>query len=151
MLTTQHATLLATQQVVAMATQPANAVATQPVDVTATQPAKNPQPDRGVSWLKYFRRYNPRPFVSSKEDPTAAQMWIANMETTFESMRCPDEHKVACATYVLQKDAEVWWADNKQNINPEEGITTWETFKEACLKYYYPKETRIKKQQEFNT
>ncbi|XP_022973318.1 uncharacterized protein LOC111471874 [Cucurbita maxima] len=72
------------------------------------------------------------------------------METTFESMRCPDEHKVACATYVLQKDAEVWWSDNKQSINSGEGITTWENFKEAFLKYYYPKETRIKKQQEFN-
>ncbi|XP_022938326.1 uncharacterized protein LOC111444461 [Cucurbita moschata] len=125
-------------------------MATQPMDATATQPTKNPQSDRGASWLKDFRRYNPRPFVNSKEDPTTAQMWIANMETTFESMRCPDEHKVACAVYVLQKDAEVWWADNKQNINLGEGITTWETFKEAFLKYYYPKETRIKKQQEFN-
>ena len=72
-------------------------------------------------------------------------MWIATMETTFESMRCPDDHKIACATYVLQKDAKVWWVDNKQNINPGEGITTWETFKEAFLKYYYPKEIRIKK------
>ena len=153
MLATQQATLLATQQVAAMATQPANAVATQPanaaatqpVDVVAIQPANIPHPDRGASWLKDFRRYNPCPFVSSKEDPTAAQMWIANMETTFESIRCPNEHKVACATYVLQKDAEVWWSDNKQSINPGERITTWETFKEAFLTYYYPKETRIKK------
>ncbi|KAG7018141.1 LRR receptor-like serine/threonine-protein kinase EFR, partial [Cucurbita argyrosperma subsp. argyrosperma] len=38
----------------------------------------------------------------------------------------------------------------ENSINPDEGITTWETFKEAFLKYYYPKETRIKKQQEFN-
>ncbi|XP_023520834.1 uncharacterized protein LOC111784337 [Cucurbita pepo subsp. pepo] len=133
-----------------MATQPANAADMLPVDAIAIQPANNPQPDRGASWLKDFRRYNPHPFVSSKEDPTAAHMWIANMETTFESMRCPDEHKVACAAYVLQKDAEVWWSDNKQSINPGEGITTLETFKEAFLKYYYPKETRIKKQQEFN-
>ncbi|XP_022967662.1 uncharacterized protein LOC111467107 [Cucurbita maxima] len=133
-----------------MATQPANAMITPPVDAAATQPAKNPQSDRGASWLKDFRWYDPRPFVGLKEDPTAAQMWIATMETTFESMRCPDDRKVACAAYVLQKDAEVWWADNKQNINPREGITTWETFKEANLKYYYPKETRIKKQQEFN-
>ena len=150
MLATQQATLLATQQVAAMATQPANAADMLPVDAIAIQPANNPQPDRGASWLKDFRRYNPHPFVSSKEDPTAAHMWIANMETTFESMRCPDEHKVACAAYVLQKDAEVWWSDNKQSINPGEGITTLETFKEAFLKYYYPKETRIKKQQEFN-
>ena len=103
MLATQQATLLATQQVTTMATQPANAAATQPVDAVAIQPANNPHPDRGASWLKDFRRYNPHPFVGSKEDPTAAQMWIANMETTFESMRCPDEHKVACATNVLQK------------------------------------------------
>jgi len=58
-------------------------------------------------------------------------------------------HKVACATYVLQKDAEVWWSDNKHSINPGAvkgslseillsketrinpggGITTWGTFK----------------------
>ena len=107
MLATQHATLLATQQVAAMATQPANAAASQPVDAVAIQPANNSHPDRGASWLKDFRRYNPRPFVGSKEDPTAAQMWIANMETNFELVRCLDEHTVACATYVLQKDAEV--------------------------------------------
>ena len=121
MLATQQATLLATQQVAAMTMQPANAVATQlanaaapqPVDAVAIQPVKTLHLDWGASWLKNFRRYNPRPFVGSKEDPTTAQMWIANTETTFESMRCPDEYKVACATYVLQKDAEVWWSDNK--------------------------------------
>ena len=37
-----------------------------------------------------------------------AQMWIATMEITFESMRCPDDDKVYCASYMLQKDAEVW-------------------------------------------
>ena len=91
MLDTQQATLLATQQVAAMATQPTNAVATQlantaapqPVDAVAIQPVNNPHPDWGASWLMDFRRYNPRPFVGSKEDPTAAQMWIANTETTF--------------------------------------------------------------------
>ena len=143
LLATQQVTLLATQQVPAMATQPANTAATQPVDAVAIQPANNLYSDRGASWLKDFRQYNLRSFVGSKEDPTVTQMWIANMETTFESMRCPDEHKVACAKYVLQKDAEVWWSDNKQSINSGEGITTWETFKEAFLKYYYPKETRI--------
>ncbi|XP_022931811.1 uncharacterized protein LOC111438100 [Cucurbita moschata] len=141
---------MAMQLANAVATQPANAAAPQSVDAVAIQPMNNPHPNRGASWLKDFKRYNPRPFVSSKEDSTAAQMWIANMETTFESMRCPDEHKVACATYVLQKDAEVWWSDNKQSINLGGGITTWETFKKAFLKYYYPKETCIKKQQEFN-
>ena len=51
MLDTQQATLLATQQVAAMATQPANAATPQPVD--------NPHSNRGASWLKDFRRYNP--------------------------------------------------------------------------------------------
>ena len=91
-----------------------------------------------------------RSFVGSMEDPTIAQMWIATMEMKFDSTRCRDVHKVACATYMLQKDGELWLADNKTNINPGEGITTWETFKEAFLKHYYSKETRIKKQQEFN-
>ena len=70
-----------------MATQPANATTMQPVDAAVTQPAKNSQPKWGVSWLKDLRWYDPRPFIGSKEDPTAAQMWIATMETTFESMR----------------------------------------------------------------
>ena len=105
MLATKQATLLATQQVAAMATQPTNATTIQPTNVMATQLAKNLQLDRGTNWLKDFTRYDPRPFVGSKEDPTSAQMWIATMETTFESMRCPNDHKVACATYVLQKDA----------------------------------------------
>ena len=59
MLDTQQATLLATQQVAAMATQLANAAAPQPVDAVAIQPVNNPHLDRGASWLKDFRRYNP--------------------------------------------------------------------------------------------
>ena len=106
---------------------------------------------QGVSWLKYFKRYDLHQFIGSKEDPTAAQIWITTMQTTFESMKCPDNHKVACTTYVLQKDAEVWWVDNKQNINPGEGITTWETFKETFLKYYYPRNTRIKNSKNITT
>ncbi|XP_022969597.1 uncharacterized protein LOC111468580 [Cucurbita maxima] len=102
-------------------------MATQPANAAATQPV-----DAVVIQL------------ANNSQPDRGASWLKDFR------RCLDEHKVTCATYVLQKDAEVWWSDNKQSINPSEGITTWETFKEAFLKYYYPKETRIKKQQEFN-
>ncbi|XP_022933230.1 uncharacterized protein LOC111440130 [Cucurbita moschata] len=64
-------------------------------------------------------------------------------------MECPENQKVACATFVLQKDAEIWWRDNKTLLNPEGGPMNWERFKEAFLKEYYPKSERLKRQQEF--
>ena len=41
---------------------------------------------------------------------------------------------------MLQKDMEVWLTDNKDIINLGEGIISWDQFKEAFLKQYYPKE-----------
>ncbi|XP_022931755.1 uncharacterized protein LOC111438022 [Cucurbita moschata] len=64
-------------------------------------------------------------------------------------MECLENQKVACATFVLQKNAEIWWRDNKTLLNPEGGPMNWERFKEAFLKEYYPKSERLKKQQEF--
>ncbi|XP_022931601.1 uncharacterized protein LOC111437767 [Cucurbita moschata] len=64
-------------------------------------------------------------------------------------MECPENQKVVCATFILQKDAEIWWRDNKTLLNLEGGLMNWERFKEAFLKEYYPKSERLKRQQEF--
>ena len=76
-------------------------------------------------------------------------MWIPAVETIFESMECPYNQKVACGTFVLQKDAEVWWRDNKKSLNPEGGAMEQERFKKAFLKQYYTKAEKFKRQQEF--
>ena len=118
-----------------------------------TQQANSSRAIREVNWLQDFKRFDPHPFIGSTRDPTEAQiystLWISSNETIFLSMERPDNHKVPCASYMLQKDEEVWWTNNKDSINPGGGVMTWDRFKEAFLKQYYPKEARFKRQQKF--
>ncbi|XP_022931688.1 uncharacterized protein LOC111437846 [Cucurbita moschata] len=141
----EQAQAQAQAQALALAQVQAQAQAT----AQSNAPVNPPQPVRCSNWIRDFKRYDPRPFTGSLVDPIEAQMWIAAVETTFETMECPENQKVAYATFVLQKDAEIWWRDNKTLLNPEGEPMNWERFKEAFLKEYYPKSERLKKQQEF--
>ena len=118
--------------------------------MVATQQANSSQSTSGARYFRDFKRYDPRTFSGTERDPTEAHMWILNMETIFLLMECPNDQKVFYASFMLKKDAKLWWMDNKDNLNQDGGIITWPRFKEAFLKEFYPKVVRLKKQQEFN-
>ena len=52
--------------------------------------------------LRDFRKYDPQTFNWSLEDPTKAELWLSSMETIFNYMRCPEEHRVQCAAFLLR-------------------------------------------------
>ncbi|KAA0064151.1 histone H2B.3-like [Cucumis melo var. makuwa] len=44
--------------------------------------------------LRDFRKYNPKTFDGSMDNPTKAQMWLTSIEKIFRYMKCPEDQKV---------------------------------------------------------
>ncbi|TYK09655.1 histone H2B.3-like [Cucumis melo var. makuwa] len=55
-------------------------VEAQPMPVQLSTEAKH---------LRDFRKYNPKTFDGSMDNPTKAQMWLTSIETIFRYMKCP--------------------------------------------------------------
>ena len=59
--------------------------------------------------LRDFRKYNPKTFDGSMDNPTKAQMWLTSIEIIFRYMKCPDDQKVQCVVFFLEDRGTVWW------------------------------------------
>lgn len=61
------------------------------------------------------------------------------MEAIFKLIEYLDDQKVFYVSFMLKKDAKLWWMDNKDILSPDGSFVPWTRFKEAFLKQYYPK------------
>ncbi|KAA0036551.1 gag protease polyprotein [Cucumis melo var. makuwa] len=59
--------------------------------------------------LRDFRKYNPKTFDGSMDNPTKAQMWLTSIETIFCYMKCLEDQKVQCAVFFLEDRGTAWW------------------------------------------
>ena len=57
---------------------------------------------------KLFRKQHP-PVFESGIDPFDAEEWINSIENFFDFMQLNEREKVSCASYMLKKDARIWW------------------------------------------
>lgn len=110
--------------------------------------------DRGsmsleAKYLRDFKKYDPNSFDGSFTDPTEAEIWFSSMETIFWYMKCPEDHKVQCASFMLRGEAFLWWESAERTIDVIEGLITWLRFKEDFFQNYYPTVTKFRKQSEF--
>ena len=78
-------------------------------------------------------------FFGSQTDPTAAEIWIEELEKSFEICEVPDDKKVGVAVYQLKEDAYNWWREERVKI---QGPLTWERFREVFFRRYYSDSTR---------
>ncbi|XP_038880446.1 uncharacterized protein LOC120072105 [Benincasa hispida] len=99
--------------------------------------------------LRDFQKYDPRPFDCSLGDPTKAEMWLSSIETIFRFMRCPEEHKLQCAVFMLTDNVEIWWRSAKKMIDTGGELATWEQFKERFYEKYFSANIRYNKQAKF--
>ena len=68
-------------------------------------------------------------------DPFDAEEWLNSIENLFEFMQLNEREKVSCASYMLKKDARIWWDVVKQTRDTTQ--MTWANFlKEFNNKYY---------------
>lgn len=71
------------------------------------------------------------------------------MEKIFSTLICIEQQKVAFATYMLEVDAEFWWADAKRLLEGAQTAITWDIFKDALYQKYFPDFFKNAKQLEF--
>ncbi|KAA0037289.1 ty3-gypsy retrotransposon protein [Cucumis melo var. makuwa] len=109
---------------------PPASVEAQPAPVQLTTEAKH---------LRDFRKYNPKTFDGSMDNPTKAQMWLTSIATIFRYMKCPDDQKVQYAVFFLEDRGTSWWetaermlggdhAKQQEFLNMEQGDMTVEQY-----------------------
>ncbi|XP_043687612.1 uncharacterized protein LOC122638830 [Telopea speciosissima] len=92
-----------------------------------------------------FRKLCPLAFKGTSANPIVAEGWLRELEKNFELLQCSDEQKVACATYMLQGEADLWWQTTKRVL---EGVT-WAQFLELFREKYFPITVQRAKAAEF--
>ncbi|TYK27235.1 gag protease polyprotein [Cucumis melo var. makuwa] len=101
-------------------TPPAH-VEAQPAPVQLSTEAKH---------LRDFRKYNPKTFDGSMDNPTKAQMWLTSIETIFRYMKCPNDQKEQSKESFYAKffSANVKHAKQQEFLILEQGDMTVEQY-----------------------
>ena len=69
--------------------------------------------------MEDFLRHKPAEFTS-KAYPVEADAWLRKCEKIFKVMNVEDEQKLLFAAYLLNGDAEYWWAGMQQQMENSE-------------------------------
>jgi len=97
----------------------------------------------------------------AEDDPCMAEFWIEQTEKLLQHLRCSDEEKVNCATFMLEEEAGRWWQSaqralqriprhEEQDPRPRQAQpVTWARFKEAFNAKYFPRSWKEEKTWEF--
>ena len=93
-------------------------------------------------------RHKPAEFTG-KASPDEADAWLRKCEKIFKVMNCKDEHKLLFAAYLLNGDAEYWWAGMQQQMENSEELVTWANFRARFLEKYFPDTARQDREAEF--
>ncbi|XP_075499109.1 uncharacterized protein LOC142537483 [Primulina tabacum] len=113
----------------------------------ANQPPP-PPPQNGIKFHYESLRKNRCPTFSGAADPEVSQSWLKGVETQHRLLEVPEALKVDVTVPFLEDKAGKWW----EAISPAmtaAGPMTWQQFREAFLKQYYPAEVRLQKLNEF--
>ncbi|XP_073056904.1 uncharacterized protein [Primulina eburnea] len=115
---------------------------------TNTNQPPPPPPPNGIKHHYESLRRNRVPTFDGNPDPEVGQGWLKNIETQLQLLEVPNELKVTVVTPFLEEKAAKWWETISANMT-EVGPITWQRFREAFLKQYYPPELRLKLLSEF--
>lgn len=88
------------------------------------------------------------PTFTGDGDPIAAQNFIINSETCFDSLGIPAKRKVKLAASQLKGNAQKWWRHTKSVHGSR---MTWTEFVGHFYEQYFPAELQRAKQLEFHT
>ncbi|XP_027927744.1 uncharacterized protein LOC114184626 [Vigna unguiculata] len=101
-----------------------------------------------VLTVEDFLRHKPVEFTGGAT-PDEADAWLRECEKIFGVMNCADEQKLAFAVYLLNNDAEYWWASIQQQMETKEEQVTWANFRIRFLEKYFPDTTKQDREAEF--
>lgn len=90
------------------------------------------------------------PEFNGMGDPSIAETWIRSLERIFNFLRCTNQERLKCATFLLTGSADYWWEVRRKTTTPEQlAQLTWEDFKTCIHDKYIPKSYRKAKEIEF--
>ncbi|GMN66860.1 hypothetical protein TIFTF001_035922 [Ficus carica] len=94
-----------------------------------------------------FRRMKAPEFEGST-NPIEADNWLIDLQVALNFLRLNDQEKVLCASFMLRKDARLWW----ETVQLQRDVTqmTWEDFVEEFKEKYFNTEITEAQQDEFN-
>ncbi|XP_073317209.1 uncharacterized protein [Primulina huaijiensis] len=117
------------------------------LNTNTNQPPPPPPPNGIKHHYESFRR-NRVPTFDGNPDPEFGQGWLKNIKTQLQLLEVPNKLKVTVVTPFLEEKTAKWWETISANMT-EVGPITWQKFREAFLKQYYPAELRLKLLSEF--
>ncbi|GMN63718.1 hypothetical protein TIFTF001_032805 [Ficus carica] len=81
-----------------------------------------------------FRRMKAPEFEGST-NPIEADNWLIDLQVALNFLRLNDQEKVLCASFMLRKDARLWW----ETVQIRRDVTqmTWEDFVEEFKEQYF--------------
>ncbi|CAH9115625.1 unnamed protein product [Cuscuta europaea] len=79
---------------------------------------------------------NPPSFLG-QEDPIILENWIRTFDKLFDAINCPVEQRIDIAVYYLHEEADKWWVNAGPGLRAQPDFT-WERFKQALRKRFYP-------------
>ncbi|GMN68483.1 hypothetical protein TIFTF001_037548 [Ficus carica] len=94
-----------------------------------------------------FRRMKAPEFEGST-NPIEADNWLIDLQVALNFLRLNDQEKVLCASFMLRKDARLWW--ETVQIRREVTQMTWEDFVEEFKEQYFNTEVMEAQQDEFD-
>ncbi|KAA0061277.1 pol protein [Cucumis melo var. makuwa] len=99
--------------------------------------------------LRDFRKYNPKTFDGSMDNPTKAQMWLTSIEKIFRYMKCPEDQKVQCAVFFLEDKGTAWSETAERMLGGDVSKISWKQFKESFYAKFFSANIKYAKQQKF--
>ena len=121
--------------------------------IAATPGAGGMVPAAPVRDLMYyyekFGKCNP-PHWDGADDPVAAKHWLADVESAFMTIGCPDQFRVLVAKNQLRTRGKTWWTTTTGQMTEEEvRAITWAQFVERFEARYVPRVEQDRMMQEF--
>ncbi|XP_043717596.1 uncharacterized protein LOC122665507 [Telopea speciosissima] len=99
--------------------------------------------------MERFKKLGPVVFKGVSTDPLWPAIWVEEMEKIFIVLECTDHQRVACATFMLQGEAHMWWKAHKQILIAADPVITWARFVSAFFESYFPDSVKEAKEVEF--
>ncbi|GMN67859.1 hypothetical protein TIFTF001_036918 [Ficus carica] len=94
-----------------------------------------------------FRRMKAPKFEGST-NPIDADNWLIDLQVILNFLRLKDQEKILCASFVLKKDARLWW--EAVQIRWDVTQMTWEDFVEEFKEKYFNTEVMEAQQDELS-
>ena len=93
-----------------------------------------------------FRRMKAPEFEGST-NPIEADNWLVDLQVILNFLRLDDRERVLCASFMLKKDARLWW--ETVQIRRDVSQMTWEDFVDEFKEKYFNTEVMETQQDEF--